>query len=894
MKTKIKKTWILVLAALMISIVTEGIIWFSEPKVLDLASLEAHAENLYPEVANYTNGYDIFDATYVPNNEDPQIGFLMPEREIQSLVVEFQEPLKESVFISVYYAEDGGYLEEKNHSGASIEAGSDRAVVTLPLGEYTHIRVDIDGEFSLARIYTSNMPALKKQPIRAARIALIWLTLVCIVGIVSWRYEKLKSNIKPHYLRFVTKIEQKCDALANRDPVSLFAPTLSRKYAFLAALCFTILLLIGSICYGAVWETNDDPGILWLLSRDRYGYSPFQGKILCTLLHGLYRVAGTVNWWLITSYVCIGVGLCAILYVLLQRYPRVQGLILATAVSILVWRAALYAMNFTRTALIISAGGIILIADAVFPAKKMRRPQFWIQIVLGCLFLLIGAEVRRQCAYLALAFLAVIGAVEILSDPGWFRKAWQQAHWAQMVILICVALLLPARSYLNTVLLSDRERDYLEYNSVRSEIHDYPFECPEETILKETDLLEGDMDAFQSWFTEDTDVYDLDTLKKAVASNENTDSGNPVQSLIEAIWDSTLFLTVFAVSVVLIKTNGRSKWNRRTILSMVFSFFALLVVFLYLSWIGRPRARVLEPCIAIAVAANLFLAGISDKAEKDCQARRVKSLTCGVLTILTLLMLSGVTASLQTTTEQEAYIRERPWDPTVSYTEEQEAIVNWIQGTPNNVYIFTYGYYPVDSCSMLYGIWGVAPPDFFHNVFYAGGWETRLPYNVDRLMDYGITNPVKALVEKDNVYTTYCPMSLSFVQRHYNERTTQTGVINVGDAELIQYTLPVDDDEVATSGDGTYRLWEFSYDQMEETSWIFAGEMNDFDESYVSFYCNLTVDDVRYTYRICPDENGMFESYFYGIPESFDPETADLLVFAKNAEGIYTEISSCP
>lgn len=893
MKTKIKKTWILVLAALMISIVTEGIIWFSEPKVLDLASLEAHAENLYPEVANYTNGYDIFDATYVPNNEDPQIGFLMPEREIQSLVVEFQEPLKESVFISVYYAEDGGYLEEKNHSGASIEAGSDRAVVTLPLGEYTHIRVDIDGEFSLARIYTSKTAALKKPPVQVKRFVLLWIALVCVFGILGWSYTKLKSSVKSFCKRLIIQIKQKYDAFANRNPVSVVAPTLSRRYAILAGLSCTVLVLAGSICYGAAWETNDDPAILWLISRAQNGFSPFQGKILCWLLHELFRVAGTVNWWLIWFYVCIGVGLCAILYVLLQRYPRVQGLTIAAAVSILVWQVALYALNFTRTAMIVSAGGIILIADAILPAKKMGKLLFWTQIVLGSIFLLIGAEIRNQCAYLALAFLAVIGAVELLSDPGWFRRAWLRAHWAQMAILICVALLLPARSYLNTALLSDLERDYLEFNSVRSEIHDYPFECPEETILKETDLLEGDIDAFQCWFTEDTDVFDLDTLKELAALNENTDSGNPAQALIKAIWDNVLLLITFSVSIILVKTRRGNKWDRRTLLSVVFSVSALLVVFLYLSWIGRPKARVLEPCIFAAIVTSLLFASSSGKVEKDWQERTTKSLKCGVLTILALLMLSGVTAIQQIAVEEEEYVRERPWDSRISYTEEDEAIINWIQETPDNVYIFAYGYYPVDSCTMLHGVWGVAPPEFFYNVFYAGGWDSRHPYNIDRLMDYGITNPVKALVEKDNVYTTYCPMSLHFVQRHYNERTTQTGVINVGDVEMIQYTLPIDDHEVAVSQEGGYHLREFVYEQKEESSWKFAGEMNDFDENYVSFYCNLTVDDVRYTYRISPNEDGLFESYFYGVPKTFDPETADLLVFAKNADGTYIEISSC-
>jgi len=161
-RMKKKAVHILILSAIL-AILIEFIAWFAvPPSIADSFIMPDDAENLYPVVEPYIIGYDWSGTTYVANNNDPQLGFLIPEREIKTILIEFEKSLSRDTAIQVYFSVEGEALSEANHVDTVAKAGDRVAAVVLPQNAYAHIRVDINGTFSLGEIFTSvNDPEIK-------------------------------------------------------------------------------------------------------------------------------------------------------------------------------------------------------------------------------------------------------------------------------------------------------------------------------------------------------------------------------------------------------------------------------------------------------------------------------------------------------------------------------------------------------------------------------------------------------------------------------------------------------------------------------------------------------------------------------------------------------------
>jgi len=164
----------------------EILAWIVTPPSVPHTVLPADAKNLYSLIEYTISGYDRDDSWYIPNNEDPQIRFDLPNYAVETVIIEFKEPLSEDIPIQIYYAKNGDDLCERNHVEAIAEQGRKDIIITLPLGVYTCIRADINGPFSLEGIYTSSEEpqiTYTKSPLwqNASRVFLVCAILFVII-----------------------------------------------------------------------------------------------------------------------------------------------------------------------------------------------------------------------------------------------------------------------------------------------------------------------------------------------------------------------------------------------------------------------------------------------------------------------------------------------------------------------------------------------------------------------------------------------------------------------------------------------------------------------------------------------------------------------------------------
>lgn len=96
----------------------------------------------------------------VINGEDPQIIFSCTKQQIEAIKINIETQIEQSIDIEVFTAySDGGFSAERQYN-VTVFKGENSAIVDLPAGEYSFIRVDIDTD----GIYFKNVEVFDKQP----------------------------------------------------------------------------------------------------------------------------------------------------------------------------------------------------------------------------------------------------------------------------------------------------------------------------------------------------------------------------------------------------------------------------------------------------------------------------------------------------------------------------------------------------------------------------------------------------------------------------------------------------------------------------------------------------------------------------------------------------------
>lgn len=120
-------------------------------------SYEMQGEGTELYAASYMGaaGYDIKGNAFTMNSEDPQFYLTGEKRTIGGMEFLFAEPLseKEAVPVQVFFAKEGENYEEKHSVKGMIKPGETSCRLPIAPGEYTSLRVDIDGDFILDGVY---------------------------------------------------------------------------------------------------------------------------------------------------------------------------------------------------------------------------------------------------------------------------------------------------------------------------------------------------------------------------------------------------------------------------------------------------------------------------------------------------------------------------------------------------------------------------------------------------------------------------------------------------------------------------------------------------------------------------------------------------------------------
>lgn len=638
------------------------------------------------------------------------------------------------------------------------------------------------------------------------------------------------------------------------------------------AISFAFLVIV--IIVGPIWETNDDPAIAFLLSRQGNDYSPFQWRIFSIVLNKLYLYFPVIDWWAVSTILSIGISAFVFSFVSFRRYSLDQALFVCISLLCFLWIFAVYRLNFTRTAAAVAIAGSLLIADSAFDSVFTKKNYF--EFVAGCLFMLVGASIRHKSAMIALAYLAIMGFISLITDNFRLNIMWIKQHARSVFMLVLAALVFFGAWGANRLLLTPEQKEYEAYNEVRSSIQDYSSRYPSYDEAQEAYESAGisklEFDMFCNWFSEDTEVYTKDILQRVSSLGTITTKAD-IRTFLFENWMITATILLFIITISFGKTNN---WfsSLFVILVTVFLCYAFLMT-------GRIPARVYHSLLLASSTAAMFISGRSvpnyysgESIQKLSGNGLCKKILIGGLCVV--ISFCAVIVNKNYKKDQinniHAYIE--------SGVERNRDFLDRINEDSNNIYLFDVLYNPA-SVNAAFDFFEIRPEKYCANRFDLGGWDPRHPYYVKLLEENGIDNPTRALFERDDVYSTYSPRVLAYLQNNYDSNISVSGMHKFGDVELVQYMVPIKDSVLCCVADKSVLVNRFEYyGANSNNAWCISGEISAPLNDAGVLYCNISVGERRFTYRLLCDEKN-FYGVFYGIDESFDPNSAQLQFFEK-------------
>ncbi len=341
------------------------------------------------------------------------------------------------------------------------------------------------------------------------------------------------------------------------------------------------------------YETNDDLA-MQLIASGFYTGAPseflvFTHVAIGWLLRTLYHLGAGWNWYFLYLVAAHYVALTAIGYVVIRRRRGWLPVALYVGFFLIAEIHILLRLQFTTTAFLAGAAGLMLLVDSLAPGRSVR----WLQTIAGAGLIALMIMIRAEVAL----FLAMVAVPFLLERFGW--KGWRRLAGLG---LTGAALFVALRGIDHWYY--DRDpgwRTFREYNQLRGEVYGTPLTRNASRAASAAGWSENDATMFAKSFFPDAAVYaDLPRLRRFVVALKGYDNRNPILNRFS--WDRLHLASVLGrdsgILLNLALLNGLWCWfaagaNRRRCLVTLTAYYGLFVALaFYLQTTARLPPRV--------------------------------------------------------------------------------------------------------------------------------------------------------------------------------------------------------------------------------------------------------------------------------------------------------------
>ena len=646
---------------------------------------------------------------------------------------------------------------------------------------------------------------------------------------------------------------------------------MNRRIKLSAVILATALTGI-MVLMGPVQDTGDDAMMAWQLSQGKGSLASFTSPFLSLAMNYLYQNFSQVPWWSLLHVLSAWVLLTVLLNEVKRVYPRQRHLILYLVIFSGVWFAVMRQVNFTRTAAAFALSGIILCLIYIFAKQNEESAPFCIYLVGVCLYFL-GIMIRFQAGILILPFmlaLLVLRKLEFLKRQKTIRTRAAQYGFAMLII---VTLLLAG---MKTIFwnMNPEWKQYQEYSDARAAIVDYTEFYPSWEEAKEQYKAyglknENDLDILLSKaYIGEPEVYSIQTLqsvrglyRKSTGAWAEMKAG--LSKMKQMLTDGNILLWLLLLFLYMMSEKRR----KQICLSHIVLLCIAGAILIYFSFAGRMVLRVWEPTLMCVLSLSVVYVGTClpfDQSGRQ-KNRRVVNMV---------FLCAAVALSFHTGIIRNICNMKFP-DKTDDRDEISRARAEYIQATPDRIYLLSQPLFHHPPTPGPFGIWEAIPQGYLENYFALSNWEANTPTNLNKLKQLGITNPTKALIQRSDTYSEFMDdKTFQFLKSHYGSSITCSFVDTFPDeGAIVQYTSPIQSVVEFPESENTITLTRSEANtRYQIKAWNIEGRISGWTKNadHVAMYCNIIKKDKQtYSFRLACDEGGYFFACFYDVDENW-------------------------
>ena len=559
---------------------------------------------------------------------------------------------------------------------------------------------------------------------------------------------------------------------------------------FFLALC----LIFGDLKFGAIDDYFMAARLTGALGTEYNPHLIFVNAIYGYALLPLYFLFPKIGWYYIGEMAAVFISFTSIGYILLRKCGEHWGVILAALFTALFASDFYLVVQFTQCASILSAAGMLLFAYGVTSNKNIMdchaptstelsdlgaRNDVWESLqtsapfILGIVLMLWGSIMRWQAFLMGMPFFCICLLFML-------KQCWAIKRKTIIGLAILFVSAFTLHLFDQNIYKSPEYTSFNKFQGPRVTLADnksYNQNAVYEDA-EEFGLSGNDFHMLSVWNFYDTQVFSVDSIKRY------TDIINPYKDKIE-FWriprnllntlshslHSPMFWAWFTFCIIAYCT------NRKKLLYLWCSFFAILSLMAYLMYIGRLVYRVengfwlyaavlaiplmgqfkftLPPKIiytALAIIAlfNIYTYATSGEIVRDPSSGKLKTLA-------------------------------------IKDSTDYDKVFKYIDSQPDKMFLLNMNAFMRFSHHRN-PPYLASPTGSYRNTVSLGYWTPYLPEITTALKAYGISNPIKDVVH-DNVIALNEPNLVEFLQRHYYDSVTVDSINAIGEMTFYKYRL---------------------------------------------------------------------------------------------------------
>lgn len=545
--------------------------------------------------------------------------------------------------------------------------------------------------------------------------------------------------------------------------------------AFFIALC----LIFGDIKFGAI-----DDYFMAAILTGAHGttYNPhlvFVNAIYGYALLPLYKLFPAVGWYYIGEMFAVFLGLTTISYILVRRMGLRWGAIIATLFVAFFASDFYLVLQFTQCASILSAAGMLAFANAITSAQKLQSKAARIlpfaALAYAVFLLLWGSIMRWQAFLMGMPFFA-LGLLFVIKD------CWRARYRTIIALAVMFVGAFAMQNFDRSLYQDESFKAYNEIQGPRVQFGDggnYNQNATYEDA-EEIGLSGKDFHMLTDWIFYDTETFSAENLKAyariANSYQDKNHNENIPKALLNALGHSLkspLFWTWFIFCLLIYATN-KNKAKSLYLWASLGAVFALMTTLLAM---GRLVYRVES-------GFWLYTACLAIPLVNEIRFKLNKKIFIAALAIIAVANIATYATSGETVRDPSTGSKRTL---AIEDTTDYAQVFDYIAQNKDKMFLLSMNAYMRFSHHKM-PPYKAEPIGSYYNTVSFGYWTPYLPEVTQALKEYGITNPIKDVVNP-NVIVINEGGFQDFLQRHYYDSVAVDTLKIIGEMNFYKYRL---------------------------------------------------------------------------------------------------------